>query len=75
MKLGYMAIGHFGTTIHMNNPDKPPRKQLLDKLGATHATKMYVDSSDGKTHHVGYIVNNEWFTIYEVHGWEGKSVK
>ena len=73
MKLGYMALGHYGTTVHLNNPDKPPRGQLLAKLGATHATKVYVDSSDGKSHHVGYIVNNEWFTIYEVHGWEGKA--
>lgn len=75
MKLGYMAIGHYGSTIHLNNPDKPPRGQLLAKLGATHATKTYVDRSDGKSHHVGYIVNNEWFRIYEVHGWEGKSIE
>ena len=44
MKLGYIAIGHLGTTLHLNNPDKPPRKQLLDRLGASHAHKMYVDN-------------------------------
>jgi hypothetical protein len=75
MKIGYMAIGHYGTTLHLNNPGKSPRKQLLDKLGATHAKKMYIDTKDGTPKHIGYIVNREWFNIYEVHRWEGKSVE
>jgi len=71
MKIGYMAIGHFGTTLTLNDPSKPPRKQLLDKLGASHAHKMYVDDKDGNAKHVGYVVNREWFNIYEVHDWVG----
>lgn len=74
MKLGYIAIGHCGTTLHLNNPDKPPRGQLLAELGATHATKIYVDRTDGTPHHVGYIVGKEWFNIYEVHEWTGRAV-
>jgi len=73
MKLGYMAIGHNGTTLHLSNPDKPPRGQLLAKLGATHAKKVYADRVDGKSHHVGYVVGNEWFHVYEVHEWTGKA--
>lgn len=72
MKLGYMAFGNYGTILHLNNPDKPPRGQLLARLGATRATKMYVDRTDGQPRHIGYIVGKEWFTIYEVHRWERK---
>jgi len=71
MKIGYLAIGHYGTTLHLNDPSKPPRKQLLDKLGASHAQKMYVDDKDGNAKHVGYVVDREWFNIYEVHDWVG----
>lgn len=68
MKIGYMASGSRGTVVHLTDPEKHPRGQLLSKLGASHAAKMYV--GDGE--HVGYIVNGEWFNVYEVHSWVGK---
>ncbi len=70
MKIGYMAVGNRGNTIHLTDSEKHPRGQLLEKLGATHADKMYVDTEDGFSKHIGYIVWGEWFTVYEVHGWE-----
>lgn len=75
MRLGYMAVGNDGRTIHLTGEDRP-RKQLLEKLGATHAENIYVDlTTENRTKHIGYIVQSTWFTIYEVHDWEGKSTK
>ena len=71
MKLGYMARSNRGSTYHLVDPDKHPRSQLLDKLGARSAQKIYCDTKEGKTQHIGYIIRGEWFTIYEVHEWVG----
>ena len=72
-KLGYVAMGNRGTTVHMTNARKHPRKQLLDKLGKTHADKMYtgVRGLPVRGIHIGYVVGGEWFTVYEVHEWMG----
>jgi len=69
--LGYMAMGNLGTTIHLTDAKKHPRGQLLRDLGKTHAKKVYSDSKEGVTKHVGYIVGKEWFTLYEVREWIG----
>ena len=66
--LGYMAVDQYGAVEHLGDTARPPRAQLLDKLGAKHADKVYVDP-DAK--HIGYIVNKRWFTIYNVCAWEG----
>lgn len=71
MKVGYMAVGSYGTTHHLHNPEKPPRAQLLEKCHRKHCDKIYRDDKDGKADHVGYIIGGEWFTIYEVHKWSG----
>ena len=71
-KLGYMAVGNYGTKLQLTDANKHPRGQLLKKLGASHAAKMYIDTKDGGPKHVGYIIGGEWFNIYEVHAWEGK---
>ena len=68
--LGYLAIGHLGTTFHGL---KHPRKDLMARLGRKSARKMYIDRADGSGAHVGYIVAGEWFTVYEVHEWTGTS--
>ena len=70
MRLGYMATDQTGTTIHLPATDFP-RKALLERLGAKSARKMYVDRADNKTVHIGYVVGQQWFTLYEVHSWEG----
>ena len=73
-KLGYMAVGNYGTTLQLTDAKKHPRGQLLKKLGASHAAKMYTDTKDGETKHIGYIIGGEWFTVFEVHAWEGGNV-
>ena len=70
MKIGYQAIGCYGTKFFLNNPEKHPRKQLLEAMGRKHCDKIYVDSLNGRKH-IGYIVAREWFTIKEIHDWQG----
>jgi len=70
-QVGFMAVGNYGTTVHLTNAKKHPRGQLLTKLCASHAEKMYIDDKEGNAVHVGYIVGGEWFTIYAVHAWNG----
>lgn len=63
MKKQYMAINQYGDTYHGL---EHPRKDLCEKLGSTHAEKMYVDTKDGDTYHVGYVIAGEWLRLYEV---------
>lgn len=51
---------------------KFPRKELLYRLGATRADKMYVDKKDGSTVHNGYIINGLWITLYKIVPFEKK---
>lgn len=61
----HMAVDQYGETLH--DLGEHPRKGLLEKLGQTHAEKMYVDSiSTGEARHCGYIVGGHWWTVYEV---------
>jgi hypothetical protein len=71
MLLGYLAVSQYGTKLMLTEP-KHPRKQLLAKLGASNCRKQYSELKSGDKH-TGYIVGAEWFTIYEVHSWEGKA--
>lgn len=59
-----MAIDQYGNTLHDLGPY--PRKGLLIRLSAKHADKVYVDRKDGKSIHIGYIIQGRWFTIYYV---------
>lgn len=67
-QLGYIAEDQFGQTYHIGN--NPPRKWLLSHLGRQHADKMYCDTKDGKTKHVGYIIGGLWLSIYRVCEWK-----
>jgi len=71
--VGYLAIGHKGTTVHLTDPDRPPRGQLLAKLDRTSARNIYRDGPDGQAQHVGYIAGGEWFEVFEVCPWAGKA--
>lgn len=70
-KLGYIAVNQYGETLRLTKPDYP-KKQLLSKLAepASRAEKMYIDGPKGAKH-VGYVIGGSWWTIYEVHAWEG----
>ena len=59
----YIAIDQYGTVERNLGPH--PRRALLDRLGRQHADKVYRDTADGKTIHVGYIVAGRWFTLYQ----------
>ena len=71
--LGYMAIDQHGHSHRLNDVEKSPRTQLLNKLGRKHCEKMYQDFMvDPKVRHVGYIIAGLWLTVHEVRAWEGK---
>ena len=59
----YMGIDQHGWCYH---DLKHPRKDLMERLGIKHAAKMYVDGKDGKSYHIGYVIGNNWITLYEV---------
>lgn len=62
--MNYMAIDQYGHTYH--DLGKHPRKALLERLGSSKAHKMYVDTKDGQTVHVGYVIGGLWLTLYKV---------
>ena len=63
----YMAVNQYGNTYHGLTH---PRKDLLARLGRSHADKMYVDKTDGSVSHTGYIIGDEWLSIYKVEPWK-----
>lgn len=74
MKLGYIAINQYGQTVKLTELSHP-RKQLLNKLGASHCEKMYCERTDehGEPVHVGYVIGGGWWNLYEIHAWKGGS--
>lgn len=56
----YMGIDQFGNTYHNLGPY--PRKELLKRLAATKAHKMY----KGQGVHIGYVIKECWIRLYEV---------
>ena len=58
----YMAIDQDGNTHHAL---RHPRKDLLERLNARTADRMFVNRS-GRTYHVGYVIGDRWLTLYEV---------
>ena len=63
--LGYMARDQYGQTYHLGQC--APRKALLEHFGRKHARRMFVDRTDGKAHHIGWIIAGHWLTVYCVH--------
>ena len=69
--LGYIAINQYGETIQLTET-KFPRKQLIYKTGETgKISKMFIDTISGETKHIGYIIGQNWWTIYNVAEWTG----
>ncbi len=62
--MDFMATDQYGNTYHALG--KAPRKALMERLGAKHATRMYVDKQDGKTYHVGWVIRGHWLTLFRV---------
>ena len=63
-RLGYLGIDQYGQHYEI---DKYPRKELLAKLGAARADKIYCDSRGGKMPHVGYLISGLWIDVYQVY--------
>jgi hypothetical protein len=60
----HMGHDQHGTTYHALGPH--PRKELMARLGRKHASRMYVDRSDGRTVHIGWVIANRWIAVYRV---------
>lgn len=71
MKTGVMAVDQYGNTEH--DLGNHPRKELLKRLGATRADKIYTDTASGPKH-VGYVIHGKWFRLYRVEAWESLCV-
>ena len=69
MNKNYMACDQYGQTYH--NLGKHPRKELIQRIGCQHVSKMYQDKQDGNCVHVGYVIGQHWCTLYEVRPFEG----
>ena len=65
--MALMAIDQYGTTYH--NLGTYPRKALLERLGSRSAERMYRDTNEGESHHIGYIINGLWLTLFHVEPW------
>lgn len=63
MRKKYMAIDQYGNTYHNL---ECPRRDLCNRLGRTHADKMYIHDNDGNTYHIGYIIGGLSLQIYEI---------
>lgn len=60
----YMGIDQHGTTYH--NLGRSPRKALLDRLGKSKASPMFIDKPGGRSVRIGYVIGRLWITLYEV---------
>lgn len=65
--LGYLGVDQYGQTYTIK---KSPRKELLEQLGASHADKMYCDTTDGRVRHTGYVISRLWINVYAVSEWK-----
>lgn len=71
--LGYIAIDQYGHSVKLTDSASHPKGQLLKKLGVSRAENMFVDSISGESKHIGYIVGDNWYTIYKISEWVGKA--
>ena len=62
-KKQYIAIDQYG---HTYRGLTHPRKDLIEKIGCQHASKMFIDKADGSVVCVGYVIGNLWLRLYEI---------
>ena len=65
-----MAVDQYGHYHH--NLGKHPRKELMKRIGRSHASKMYVDRKDGSAVCIGYIIGGLWLHVLAVSDWKIK---
>ncbi len=66
-QLGYLGIDQWGNHFKL---EKHPRKELMEQLGYSSCSKMYVDTKDERVKHVGYVIGNHWINVYRVFEWK-----
>ena len=49
---------------------KYPRKELLEQLGYKHADKMYRDTKNKKSVHIGYVIGQHWIEVFKLSNWK-----
>ncbi len=59
----YIAFDQYGNDFSIK---KHPRKELLEYFGCKHADKMWIDTSDGKRQHVGYVISGHWLEVFKL---------
>ena len=70
MQKTHMAIDQYGQ--HIDDLGPHPRKALMERLGYSHAQKMYNDTKSGPPVHTGYVVGPFWCRVFEVIPWRKK---
>lgn len=59
-KHNFVARDQYGNTVWIEHY---PRKELMAWAGTKHVNKVYLDSKDGGSYHVGYEVKGHWFDV------------
>jgi hypothetical protein len=73
-QLELIAIDQWGETIHLGDC-RHPRQELLAALGKRSAKRMYRDTRNGRSKHIGYVIGSRWFTLYRVYAWTGSTTE
>lgn len=64
----FLAISQYGEKVVLHG--KYPRKALLEYTGKRSAWKIYQDSDQGDSRHIGYGIGGDksgiWYTIYKL---------
>ena len=55
----YLFIDQWGGKVRARTV-----KELREQCGGGRVSKMYRDTKDGRTLHVGYVVGQRWFNQY-----------
>jgi len=63
MTYQYIAFDQYNNNFKIK---KYPRKELLEHLGRERAEKMYIDTADGKTMHIGYVIGGHWLSVFKL---------
>lgn len=58
----HFGIDQYGNTYF--NLGKHPRKELMERIGSKHITKMWRDYDDGSSKHIGYVVGGLWIELF-----------
>jgi hypothetical protein len=66
----YLAIDQYGHDLLLES--KHPRKELLEYHSTSHAAKIYIDTKEGTSRHIGYVVSGYWYTLYKLTLFNGK---